>query len=368
MTSAEAVKVRARLLRLVALEVSSLATWLALLEDEVRVVLPEQSHLLTRFMELKTKAQNTAAADSDGGDETALQDTRPEFRELFELIGDHIYEQAHSSADIREEVEQIIQKGYFESIYFRAVLGGLALVFLLATGVEGWQLGSQVKAMKELVAEARQEVENGKKQVADAKQQVEEGKLEVLKAQQANQEEQGKLALMLLNGDQQLVSARTKAIQQVQADALAQETAVRDEAKRWSDEIANGVGPQAKVKVEAAGNNAVNGVNSETRDQLEVFRKVVNSNEQALNTALNTAVRNLQAAKAPWIPTALWSMEKKWLLMPLALVLVIVSILNWLLAFTSVSNHAQARRLSVVNFVVLLSATVTLIVMYLRTS
>lgn len=106
-----------RRLRLISeMEMIDKESWLSIVEDLLRQALPGDSRSIARFAALREAASK---------EEDAVSFHR--CRELVYAICRMAVEQAPREGALEQEVERIIQKGYFNSIYFRAVLGGLGL-------------------------------------------------------------------------------------------------------------------------------------------------------------------------------------------------------------------------------------------------
>jgi hypothetical protein len=338
MTHSEAVQHIKRLRRIADLRISDIDTWLALLEDELQSAIPN-SQLLARFQQIKADREKMTGTDGvsapSEGEETQLVSS---YRDLIKAVCERLDSEPPQKEELSEEIDRIILKGYFKSIYFRTVIGGLALVLLLVTGVEGYRLSEQVKAMQKLVDDARQ--------------QVEQGRVEVAKASSDMKERQAQFALYLLEDNKQMTELRTKAIQQMDTEGESFRNRVDGKAAYWAKQLDED-GKEADARVQGAGNAAKNAIDGEAKQQADVFAKLVEQKKGVLQEQLTSTVAKLGAAKSPWVPMAIWSMERVWVLLAFGLVVSGLGVINTFATYRK-AQSASMRVISSLNASILI--------------
>jgi hypothetical protein len=325
------------------------ATRFALLEDEIGKLIPPESQLWQRFLAIKNESLKTPAPPPTGYTAAAIAD-------LIKAIKVYIAAAPAENGDLQEEVDRAIQKGYFKSIYFRVVLGGLALVLLLVTGIEGYKLSEQVKAMQ--------------KMVEDARQQVEQGRAEVAKARSEAQNREAELALMVLEGNEKIVEIRTKAISQIDEDGVVARSKINERAKYWTGEF-DKAGPLSKQKIDDAGDSGSSEIKNKTVQAGKDYDNLVSQNRKLLADKLTDTLVQLEAQKNPWVPRVLWSFSKAWLLWPIAVIIGLLSLLTSLTTIASTGEHyiktaGWMKTVAIANSVVLIGISIGFTVLFIR--
>jgi hypothetical protein len=290
----------------------NIQTWLALIEDELQTAIPD-SQLLARFRQIRADAEKAASAMATTPTSQAEAKIRSDCEDLIEAVCARLESAPASRDELTEEVDRIIQNGYFKSPYFRAVLGGLALVLLLVTGVEGYRLNEQVKAMQQLVADARK--------------QVEDGRIEVAKSTAETRDRQAQLALALVQGSEEMVKLRTSAMQQITLDQEASRLKIQQDTGTWAAEVAK-AGSEATRKVTGKGESAVGELSARTDKSDKQIDQALEQSKSAIASKLASTVTALGATQHPWVPRAIWSMSSSWILLPITLVIAVFAFLN----------------------------------------
>jgi hypothetical protein len=335
------------------------ATRFALLEDEIGKLIPPESQLWQRFLAIKNDSLKTSVPPPTAYSAvTAYPQVPPpdQLSDLIKAIKVYIAVAPAANGDLQEEVDRAIQKGYFKSIYFRAVLGGLALVLLLITGVEGYKLSEQLKAMQKMVEDARQEVEQGRAEVAKASSEVKNREAE--------------LSLMVLEGNEKIVEIRTKAISQIDEDGVVARSKMNERAKYWTEEL-DKAGSLSKQKIDDAGENGSSEIKSKTVQAGKDYDNLVSQNRKLLADKLTNTLVQLEAQRNPWVPRVLWSFSKAWLLWPIAVIIGLLSLLTSLTTIASTGQHyiQNARWMKIVaiaNSVVLIGIAIGFTVLFIR--
>jgi len=288
--------------------------WLALLEDQLRRALPDNSAVLARFSKLKESAASDGAGAAD-------MRVRSEAKNLAEAVASFLEADPLPPDDLKEEVERIIQNGYFQSSYFRAILGGFGVVLVLITGVGTLKINEQVQAMQRILDQAKSNLDAAKKEAAD-------NNNEAAKARSEVNNRQAEMALLVLQGNADLVKLRTNAMTEMSKaeDAFRAEAAER--TQHWQSAV-EGIISAANQKVREAGEEGKTSINNKADEAVRDLDKDAKARQQALLAALLSRVRELEAAKSPWVPRIVWSMSKAWIFAPLAL---LFSVLAWILA------------------------------------
>ncbi len=315
MTHNDAMQTIRRLRQVRGLRVVNVDTWLALIEDELQRDVPN-SQLLARFKQIKEENALRVpgvAYDVEGR-------LRSECTELIDAVCASLEYEPVPGAELTDEVERIIQKGYFTSIYFRAVLGGLALVLVLVTGVEGYKLNEQVKAMQQLVADARR--------------QVEDSRIEIAKSSAETRDRQAQLALALLQGDQEMVKLRANAMQQM---VLEQDTF----RSRIDQKTADGIAEISKSVSDAnqhlaqASDNGVAEISKKTEASDEQIDQAFQGGKSAIASKVSSTLATFDATNHPLVPAVVWSITKRWIVVPVTL---IIAILAWINSFAKITE------------------------------
>lgn len=356
MTHNEALQHIKRLKRIAELKIPDMFTWLALVDDELQSAIPN-SRLLERFENLKSDGEKELGA-TDGSDRESrkTEQIRAQCQDLIQAACERLESDPLPKEDLSEEIDRIIQKGYFKSIYFRAVLGGLALVLVLVTGIEGYKLSEQVKAMQKMVDEARQ--------------QVEQSRVEVAKSVSETQANEGKLALLLLEGDQKMVEMRTKALSQIDEEGFADRTKIDDRAKHWTDEFESRAAT-ADQDIDTVAKESQKKISDETAQVAKDFDASVSQSKKQLAEKLTSALESLQAQETPWIPRILWSFSKSWILAPLAVIVALMGLFTSLSVLANADTHwtkgsKWVKSVAVANTILLLGIGAAFVAFYFR--
>jgi hypothetical protein len=284
MTYEEAVQHRKALTEIQKMGNIDLRIWLALAEDELRSTLGDGSLLLARFTEIRTDAEKQLSDTNDLEKKKTEAQIRPNCSALIDLVGARLDSIPSPPESLKEEIDLAIQKGYFKSVYFRAIAVSFGVLLFLITGVATFKVTTQVEAMQKLLDEASQQMAQSK-------------------------DRQAQIALALLQGNEDIVRLRTGALTEMANQEAAFKQTVGTETTTWVDKITKADGPEASKSIETAGNQA----------KAELARKIASTLDA------------LEATRHPWVPAVVWSMAKTWLLVPVAL---IVAILAWLSTFT----------------------------------
>jgi hypothetical protein len=291
--------------------------WLALLEDELQAAIPE-TQLLARFRQSRSDGEKKLSETPNGTErDDAEKQLRLKCIIITELAIERLKSHRPSKDELSEEVERIIQKGYFKSVYFRVVLGGMAFVLFLVTGVEGYRLNEQVKAMQQLVEAARK--------------QVEDSKVEIAKSAAETKDRQAQLALALIQGNEEMVKLRTDAMTDMSKTREDFDSTVRDETERWKKHVIEVEEPAASAKI----NEAVADAKIELAAQL------------------GSTIGALSAADKPWVPVLIWSSARSWWMVPAALLFAILAWASSIFANT-IGGSKGARLFSYINFALLM--------------
>jgi hypothetical protein len=319
----------------------STLNWIALAEDTLRSVLPVNSQLLARLDIIKKEAGLVGPEENSTGKPMGSIET--EFQGVIQAAGDLIENLATGPVpppdrvnSIEEEVNRAILKGYFKSWPFRVVVGLLGLLLLLITGVSGVQMYTQVQAMKTLVAEANKAVNEAHEQVIQAKSEI------------ANR--RAEMALLVLQGDADLLKARTEAGRSLE-----------DARSRNVEELKNKT-VLLSGDLETAKTIDVNLLGKKTSDFSRDFDDIEKQDRSAVAKKFQTVMQNLEASRRPWIPVVAASIAKRWLILPFVLV---VSFLTW--AYAAVNGWANKVRwikvVTVLNFALLLGIGIAIYVL-----
>lgn len=352
MTHREAKSASEALRSLADLNTIDIMDWLAPLEDKLRESLPENSAILERFRAVKTGIASTPSEASAASEAVPkLQDElKPRVRELVHaacLILDSYPKPEPSPESLGDEIDRHIQQGYFKSIYFRTLVGGFAVLVALITGITSFKVNEQVQAMQKLVDDA-------KKEVADGKTEVDRAKAEVDKAKDESTRQQASLALLVLQGNSDLVKLRTNAMTEMAKEEDSFRAEIAERTRRWQTESEGSVST-AKQKIDGVADTARKEIEGKAATATGELNKAVSDNKDRLRVALTSAVSSLQAAQRPWVPRILWSMTKAWVLVPLGF---FFAMMGFLIATSRSMNLKYGAALAItgsVAFLLLLS-------------
>lgn len=160
----------------------------------------------------------------------------------------------------------------------------------------------------------------------EAKANTEASNIEIAKARAEANDRRAQLALLLLEGNQEIVTMRTKAITEL---ANAEETSrreIQDMASKWMMRLDTDIGPKAVEKIKQASEEGVGRLGASVRES-----------SAAIESKVRSTIDRLEAAKTPWIPKVLWALGKSSLLAPLALVMAVFA---WMIAL---GKHLDLR-------------------------
>jgi hypothetical protein len=290
--------------RLANLSLPDTELWLALAEDQLKETVPQDSQVFGRFLKLKKATETTDKSGKQSDGAGNIQD----IRSLIIATCDWLDAQPYPTPDnLKEEVERIIQTGYFKSPYFRAILALFGLALLLVTGISSFKIYDQVQAMQRMMDETR-------KQTADMAAQVAAAKVE-------NKNREADLALLIAQGNVDLAKQRANAIYEIQQSTDLFRTDINTRAKKWTGDVEQ-AGSEAKQHIVDAGGEGEKQVRKTTESTIAQYQKQVSD-------ALVSTIGSLQAAENPWVPKVIWSIARKWLFVPLAL---FISLAAWLIA------------------------------------
>ena len=285
--------------------------WLALVDDTLRAILASDSQLLARFHTIRAQIDQEGTGQMRGA--SPVQDSKQpsgaapispildskiegECRKVLDAIRDSITTLSTDSEpppNLDEEIDRAIQKGYFQSWPFRLVLWGLLVVALLITGVGGLKMYDQVQAMQRLVDDARKQVDAGREQVALAKAEIASRRAE--------------FTMLLLQGTEDMQTAKIKA------------TAALDDSRRnYLQELATRH-QEALSNIDEAGKKSAQRIEEQTSRSVGELARIEIQHKDALAQKLQTVLQKLDATKNPWIPAAIWSIARFWLIIPFAL-------------------------------------------------
>jgi hypothetical protein len=301
--------------RLANLRLSDSRTWLAIADDQLGQTIPEDSKSMARFRELRTEAENALSQLKEWEDGSAAV---ARCRAFVSDVAEATPYTSSSSFSIKDDLEgrvdRIIQKGYFRSIYFRAIAALFTLLLLLITGVGGLNIYEQVQAMQKKLDEARANVERSN--------------VEISKARSETSDRQAQLALLVLEGNEDMVKMRTNAITEMAKTQEAARAEVNIKAQDWTDKIEREFGPQAEKRVIDAGTSGKNEVEAKAQSADSQIEEGLKNGRTALADKLKSALGQLEAVKNPWVPRVVWSMAKEWLLVPFTLVISLLAFVN----------------------------------------
>ena len=340
MTENEANQIRQMLDSLSRRGDKSLETWIALVEDKLRAVLPADSQLLARFVAVKNGRlePGPASAAPMGAPGVPVE---PDVKGIILAAREFVEtlpktpEPKEAGEGLAQAVQHEITRQYFNSWPFRSIVVLFSISFLLVTGVAGLKLYDQVQGMQRLLDQAKADAEKSREQIAEAKNVVTNN--------------QAALALLVLRGDEDLVKMRIKALQDVdttRATTITELGAKREAAVKQIEDTAQGViktvgqkREQAIADVEKVGAAALVAVDAE-----------VKADRAKLANAVESAVQGLSHAKSPWIPVVLWSSARWLVLFVFTAVLSIVAIV-WSIVALTTTNRRMATAAFIVNAV-----------------
>jgi hypothetical protein len=313
------------------LRLSDTESWLALAEDQLRDTVPPNSQVFARFLELK-EASKSARGSPVQTDST--RDTE-EVRSLLVATCDWLDAQPSPPPDnLKEEIENIIQTGYFKSPYFRTILILFGIALALISGIASFKIHDQVQEMKRMLDEAR-------RQTADMAQEIAAAKAE-------NKNREADLALLVAQGNVDLAKQRANALSEIQQSTDLFRTDLDSRTKRWTDDVEHAAS-EAKQHIIEAGGAGEKQVTKITESTLTHYQK------QIADT-LESALSSLQASENPWVPKVIWSVSKKWLFVPLALFISLTALL------IVVFEHFKFRNV-IINGVIAVSAGATIAIL-----
>jgi len=316
------------------LRLSDVQLWLAIAEDQLRKTIPENSRVFSRFLKLKENAEKALQGPANNTVNPILDD----IRNLMVVTRGRLEAEPPPLDSLKEEVERIIQVGYFKSPYFRFIVGALIVAMGLVTGVYGFKAHEQVQAMERMLDEAH-------KQVA-------EGTAELAKARSESNNRQADLALLIVQGNADLAKQRLAALNEMQQATDLFKTEFNDKVKRWDTEIES-AGTRGKQSVTKASTEG----EAQVRD---VTQKTLTDHQKQLAEVLVSKINALEATQHPWVPRVIWSMAKEWLFIPLALFL---SFSAWLVA---TSEHLQIRGGIIKTIICMSGAALAVVLLYVK--
>jgi hypothetical protein len=297
--------------------------WRALVEDTLRHFLPNDSRLLGRLNDL-------AHEEPTQIEEAYKSVIRAACEELKAITTEP------QPAINQEQIELAITRGYFKSWPFRLVVGGILVLFTLIGGVASFKIKDQVDAMQRHLDEARRQVETGREQVTKA--QVEIGTMKAgLNAQ-------------VLQSSTELLTTREKAIADLQQAERGYQNELEERKKELSSDLDN---------VEKRSKSELTDKTNRLNDEMD---EVQGQNKTQLASKVQSAIRNLEAAKSPWIPMVAWVTTKWWLIF---IFTVTLSISAWLMSANGLwqGNGLRTKIPVILNALVVLGVAVLLLKM-----
>lgn len=295
MTSKEAQQRSVRLKWILTFPVADARDWLALCEDELRLMFADRPELLARFAELKKEATTTNNSQRDAN---AL--LSPVKRFLDDVRSWLDSEPLTAQGLDEKEIERIFLKSRLVQIPLVLILVLLSLI----TGVWSLKLRDQFNA--------------GQALLQDAKKQMQDSNIEVTKARAETNNREAELALFILQGNEKMVTMQTAAINQMKTEGEQFKKDVGDRAAYWVKQV-DDVGPDAKKQVTDAGSAGASTVTEKTASTLQEFDTVLKGNKKTLQDKLAETIKQLEAARHPWIPQVIiWSFAKSWVFVAFA--------------------------------------------------
>jgi DNA-binding FrmR family transcriptional regulator len=236
--------------RIANLRLPDTESWLALVEDQLRATVPPNSLVLLRFLKLKNNGEATNEPASLVGTTRVIEDIRGLIVATCDWLD---AEPTPAPENLKEEVERIIQMGYFKSPYFKAILALFGIALLLITGTASFKIHDQVQAMQKMLDEAR-------RQTADMAEQIAAAKAE-------NKNREADLALLVAQGNVDLANQRAKALTELQQSTDLFRTDLTSRDKRWTEDVEQ-AGSEARQHVSDAGADAEKKVRKTTDSTL----------------------------------------------------------------------------------------------------
>ena len=185
---------------------------------------------------------------------------------------------------LEDEIERVIQKGYFKSVYFRVIAALFGVALAIIGGAGGIEVFGQVREMKKLVEDARR--------------QMEESNLEVAKARAESNNRQAELALLIMQGNEQMVKMRASAIEQMSAEELGFKSKVEAETASWASQVEK-AGQDAKQEVTRAGDEDMKKEINRTAEQsTSDLHKALGMSKTVLAAKLTSTLAETEASKA----------------------------------------------------------------------
>ena len=319
--------------------------WIALVEDTLRNVLPDNSQLLARFDRIK--AETSQESLEKLGPQQLMeveQKYKGVIRAASELMKNLVPKSdPNTTPNLDEQLDWALKRGYFKSWPFRIVMGLLLLALVLITGVSSFKMYDQIQAMQKLLDDAKTKVSEAHTAVSQANEQVTQAKSEI-----ANR--QAEMALMVLRGAADLDKMGTEARHSLENARSAD----LDELKNKTATISS--------DLDAAEKSSVRQVDERTKKSLDEIGAIEKMSGDKITDRVQSILQNLEAAKRPWIPLVAWSIAKRWLVLPLAL---LISCLAWIYAALNGwgSKPFWVKIVAVGNMLVLL---VIAVVVYIR--
>jgi hypothetical protein len=327
MTMDEAIQNKIILQNLLRSHAPDKQTWLLLIEHQLRNFLADESPLMNRFGELRdailhppSQTEQSPGRYDDNAEKTLSQFidgvitlTNPQQSDTITAIRAEEDRYRQEEASLQARVDRVIQAGYFRSIYFRSIVGGLSLVLILITGVGSFKIYEQTQAMQRLLDDARNRVEQSNQEVA--------------KARAETNNKQAELALLILQGNQNLVTMRTAAIEQVSSAQDLFRTEMNTRTGRIFGELDHSAS-DASASIEKARLEALKTVNDKSNNSVAQIDADATKNRSVINNAIKKRLQDLEQAKNPYVPVVIWSMAKVPLVMLFAAALSIFALVN----------------------------------------
>ncbi len=304
MTQSEAIQYSRALKRLASLKSLTIYDWLALLEDKLRIALPDNSQLMAEFVKFKGDAEQELEKDP-----SAEFQIRARCGAFIDAVNEGLESGILPQEDLKEEIDRIIQNGYFKSPYFRFIVLGFGVLLSLITGYASFKVVTQVQEMQRLLDKT--------------KDQMALNSAEIAKMMNDTKSRQADLALLILQNNADMVKLQTSAMTQMTTSVEA----FRGNTKRLTAEV-EGIVPGAKQAVKDASDNGVQDVKGATGAALKQVDATLLESKNALSERLNLTLMKLEATEHPWVPRVLWSFRRLWLMLPLALIFAVLGLAN----------------------------------------
>ncbi len=256
-------------------------SWLAIVEDQLKNSIPSDSMVFQRFLDLKQNAKTALLKSASKVEPPILTD----IHELIAATCTQLDAAPIAPNSLKEEVERIIQDGYFKSPYFKIIIGGLTLALMLITGVYSYNMHEQVQAIQRIADEAKKKAEESAQDAAKAR------------TESANR--QAETALLIVQGNTELAKQRLTALNEMQQATDLFRAEMTEKVKKWNEQI------------DKAGSDGEDQVNKGTQSTLA-------SHQKRLTEALTSKLNSLESYEHPWVPRVIWSMAKSWVFAPVA--------------------------------------------------